>query len=853
MALNRARFAFILVGVIISACSQSSSKQGDALLPDAVDQDVDSDGLHGDLADTCQECADVVGEMDSSPDGDLTPGDITRDSAADTLNDSQSDAAVELTPLPVEPALFPQDLALYDGGFIQEHNHTWNEMEPGVGELVALLQPPPGYEDWDLPTLVSPQGLLLRDMAGVLEPLPPDPGLDSPVVAAAASSLGVFVATSDEVYSVTPSGEHQVVALLPEGDAKVRLVALPDSMHILKGSHWAIWMGEMLLEPTVAVAPTAIASTQWGLLTAQEGRLAMVNAMADPDNSFSWTVDLDVGTPVAILSNRTIPQQLDLVVVGSTGLVGLNFGSYGAPSVADVPLFAPGRVPLAGAVDAAAMADGGFAVAASGGVYRPIARSGAFEYRLYAAQRWMPAGEVRAVLAPEGATGLLYFATQQGLGYVTTGTWSIADKMVPMVERIVLRHDRDGAVADSRMTVPGDLTTSIPWDSDNDGGWTCYWVLAECLRYKVTGDQEAKAHFDKSLDRMLSLRTLTGTDYFLARAVIRIDGCILDDCDDPDDGEWFKSPDGEWWVKANTSNDEVTSHMFMMGLAHDLCADEAQKAAIVAHVDGIVGGLVENGFRLVDPQDGEPTSYGQFDPQYVNWWVEGQWGDGGRRSAQILGALNLAHYLTRKQKYLDAKADLLGEHDYGKNIDNLGVAAVYPFCAGSGDCDELALQAMFPLIRYEANPMLRQRWIAAWSQLYAHLSLQQDAFWDISNIFLLLTEASPEGNPDTSAMVLDHIRRWFQDYPTDLIRFPMHNELRQDTIPAPAYYLTKDKKAPMTMRSDGRIFPADERRNDRHNTSQFFLNGGWGANVEMDSADVLFAYWLARHTGLLTN
>ncbi len=57
--------------------------------------------------------------------------------------------------------------------------------------------------------------------------------------------------------------------------------------------------------------------------------------------------------------------------------------------------------------------------------------------------------------------------------------------------------------------------------------------------------------------------------------------------------------------------------MFMMGHAHDLCADEEQRAAIRAHVDGIVGGLVENGYRLLD-LDGEVTTYGQFDPDYVN-------------------------------------------------------------------------------------------------------------------------------------------------------------------------------------------------------------------------------------------
>lgn len=795
--------------------------QGD-LVPD-IEPDQQQDSQPADALDT----VDTPDSLDVSP--DLGDG-----------ADVGSDVEVVLDPLPIEPPAIPASWAMIDPLYEQEFNHTWNENEPEVGELIALIDPPQGYDTWETPTLVSPDGILLRDHTGVLMAQPLPNGDSGPIVSATATELGVYVATSTDVYKVEPGGTHTALPALPSGVYVTRLVGTGDQLHILGEDCWVIYWIDSYFPQTLngdGVVPRALARNGQDYYVASDYSLALMTAVGASFTT-QWSVPLDVGTPVAVLRNRTLPQSLQTLVVGTGGMAG--FGAAGdEPShIASVPLFESGTQPLAPARGAVSMPDGGFAVFAQGGVYRLVKRDGVLEYRVYAPERWMPTGDVRDILAPYNAEGSLYFATSGGLGFVTTTTWRVADKARAMVDRIVQRHDRDGAVADSHLTVPGDLSTNIPWDSDNDGGWSCYWVLSECFRYKVTGAADAKAHFDKSLDRMLSLRTLTGTDYFLARSVIRIEGCQLDDCDNPDDGEWFKSPDGEWWVKGNTSNDEVTSHMFMMGMAYDLCADDSQKEAIRAHIDGIVGGLVDNGYRLVDPQDGQPTSYGQFDPQYVNWWVEGQWGDGGRRSAQILGALNLAHYLTGKQKYLDAKAYLMGEQHYAENIDKVGDAAIYPFCAGNGDCDELGMQAFYALIRYEPNPLLRARWQKAWQQLYQSLHTQQDALWELSNVFL------GGSTPDLSLAL-----RWFHNYPTDLIRFVMRNESRIDAVAAPAYYLTKDKKAAYVMRSDGQIFPGDERPNDRHNTNQFVLNGGLGAGIEMDSADVLFAYWMGRYYG----
>ncbi|MBW2704283.1 MAG: hypothetical protein JRF33_25975, partial [Deltaproteobacteria bacterium] len=517
--------------------------------------------------------------------------------------------------------------------------------------------------------------------------------------------------------------------------------------------------------------------------------------------------------------------------VGNEGLAAYDLSGE-TPRALDVPEFAADRVPLLEPTAAAALWDGGFVVTTRGGAYRIMDRGQGPEWRVYNAERWLPDEDVRAVATEPGLEFSPFaFATAGGLARVSVEEMTLEEKLAPFLDRIVLRHDRDGAVADSHLLEKGDLSTNVPWDSDNDGGWTCYWLMSECYRYRVTGDPQAKAHFDKSLSRMLSFRTLTGTEHFLARAVIRKEGCVLDDCDNPDDGEWFTSPDGEWWVKGDTSNDEVTSHMFMMGPAYDLCADEAQKEAIRAHVDGIIGGIVDHGYQLTD-LDGECTTYGQFDPAYVNESFEGSYGDGGHRSVQLLGALNLALYLTGDPKYQQAKDELITLHHYDENAVH---ESEYPFRPGSGDADELGSQGFFALLFYESDPVLRARWMEGWNKTYEHLRLQQGALWDMLHASFGGAEAD-----------LSHTGRWLRLAPMDMIRWNQHNGHRQDLSLAPDYYHSDGR-----MRADGFILPYDERRCDRWNTDQFRVDGGMGGMVEMDGADVLMPYWMGRYYGFI--
>jgi len=500
------------------------------------------------------------------------------------------------------------------------------------------------------------------------------------------------------------------------------------------------------------------------------------------------------------------------------------------------PLFAADRVPLDQPRAAAKAWDGGFVVATAGGAYRMVDRGDGPEWRVYGAERWLPSEDIRGLLTDATADlAPLYFATAGGLATVTAQRITIEQKLAAFVDRVVSRHDRDGAVADSHLTRRGDLTSNIPWDSDNDGSWSAYWLMGECARWKVTGDADAKAHFDKTLDAMLFLRTVTGTDWFIARSVIRKEGCILDDCDNPDDGKWYTSADGKWWVKRDTSNDEVIAHVSMMAMAYEFCADADQRQRIATHMSGLMGGIIDHGYQLWDPITMAVTTYGQMDPDYVNVWIAGAYGDGGLRAAILLAGLTTTYWMTGDEKFAEAKRFLIEENGYAAAAETEIEHEVRPL---SNDNDEMSSWAWWTLLRYETDPVLRTRWEKGWSGVWdVKLKMQQAAWWSVARAVSGFTDMDLERD----------VRRWLRVVPVDMIRWNLHNSKRKDLVQVEKPFDGNNGG----MRTDGRPLPYDERPNDRWNTDQYRLDGGAGPYVEMDGAEVLLSYWKARLFGLI--
>ncbi len=729
-----------------------------------------------------------------------------------------------------------------DLAYLQERNHTTNEVDPAVGALVSVVLTPSGFGD-PSPLQVTPRAVFSKNgnSTRALFMLPEGA---ADLVAAAATGDLVAVISSRTVFRLSTTGtadafdapqDVELLGAASAGDAAVLFTSVGAAL--LRSSGEPRW-------PAADAPHLLAAADRSGEIVG--GGIGFVAGYASADDLLAgrakWTVSggaLAGESIRALVTDVTLPRAIDVVAIGENGVYGIDVSGATARTI-NVPELHAGRVPLGGATAipraAARTVDGGFVIATAGGAYRAIQRVDGFEWRVYPAERWLPSEDVRAVAtdltAPDGA---IWFATANGLATVTASRTTLEEKLGPFVDRIVERHDRDGAVADSHLLRRGDLTSNVKWDSDNDGGWTAYWVLGECYRWQVTGADDARANFDRAMEGMLRLTEITGTDYFLARSVIRKSTCNLDDCDDPDDGHWYTSADGEWWIKRDTSNDEVISHIFMMGPAYDLCATRDQRARIRDHIGGIVGGIMDHGWQLIDPITHEVTTYGQFDPGYVDSPVGGRFADGGQRAVAILAGLTEAYYMTGDERFLAGKSQLIAEHGYA---DKAQAEIDYPLrgLSYSGDGDELSAQAWFALLRYEQDPELRARWLDGWKRHHVHTAKQQGALWDVINGFV-----GGDVSPGFA-----NAARWLRTAPVDMIRWNIHNWHRLDLAPPPLFYADRGRE-----RSDGRILPYDERACERWNTSQYRMNGGHDGYTEMDGADVLAPYWMARYAGFI--
>jgi hypothetical protein len=727
-----------------------------------------------------------------------------------------------------------------DEKYVQEFNHTSNEVEPGIGPLVGVVIPPDGYTGFDTPTQVTPRGVV-RHREGGFDILKIDDSHPD-LTGAAATKWGLLILTSAEyLYTVNKAGEISA-RKAPDGvtingvfgGKTAAYLATSSGVAVIKSPDSITWGTGASVNTATEIYSSMLAEfNNWTTGVVSGGLDAVWVQIFDEKGSLGPAAKIgpDDGLNVGDVRALIGLEFESFMIIGDKGIQ-----QYDALDrlFFEKDIYKAGSYPLGSPRAGIKTSDEGFIVVTSGGAYRLMDRGNGPEWRVYNAERWLPSADVRAVATdPSVVDGPVWFATAGGLATVTAKRMTLEEKFAITVDRVMKRHDRDGAVADSHLTRKGDLSSNIPWDSDNDGSWTAYWLMGECFRYKVTGDPVAKTNFDRALQGMLNLTELTGVDYFLARSVIRKEGCRLDDCDDPDDGAWYNSPDGKWWVKRDTSNDEVGAHFMMMGHAYDLCADDAQKAAIRRHMVRIAGGIMDHAWQLIDPITGEVTTYGQFDPDYVTVNVVGKFGDGGVRAAMALEGLTMAYYMTGEKRFMDGKDYLIKVHGYDKEAQTMWD---HPFHQGNNDGNEMGTYAWFGLIRYEQDPKLRAKWADGWYREWVNVLKPQQAAWWIM-------AAAVMGSDDYD---LEEAARWMKLTPVDMIRWQVTNSNRLDLVKAPAPY---DKDG--AIRSDGRIIPYDERRNDRWNTDQFRVDGGMGGMIEMDGADAYCPYWMGRWYGFI--
>lgn len=294
---------------------------------------------------------------------------------------------------------------------------------------------------------------------------------------------------------------------------------------------------------------------------------------------------------------------------------------------------------------------GAFVVKAAGGI----------DY--YASERWLPSDEV-VHLAP-GADGAMLVLTTAGLGEIHFKPMTLHEKAMYYEQQVRDRHIRNGFNATLTGLVNGDLSTGYLADSDNDGLWTSLYLAAQAFRYAATGEQQALDHCIESLDAMARLFDVNPVPGFPARSYERRGiGDTRNVLSDPE--RWQLADHPDWYWKATTSSDEAIGHIFAFGVVAELVDHDATRQQAIELIDTLMGHIVENDWYLVD-YDGEPTTWGRWNPEYVNGFPTSV-GDRKLNSSNIIGMLQTAYHFTGKEVYKEKAFDLMDNHGYLENL-----------------------------------------------------------------------------------------------------------------------------------------------------------------------------------------
>jgi hypothetical protein len=346
-------------------------------------------------------------------------------------------------------------------------------------------------------------------------------------------------------------------------------------------------------------------------------------------------------------------------------------------------------------------------------------------------------------------------------------------------------------------------------------------VAAECFRYKVTGDADARDNARRGMQAVLRLETITGIPGFPARSFIKVGEDVQ-----PREGEWHDTPDKAWRWKGDTSSDEIVGNYFVYPIYYDLAADESEKAQLGGAMDRITNHILDHDYQLIDV-DGQRTRWGWWGPAAI--WEDPD--ETGLRALHILSHLRVALHLTGnaqyRARYQAAYNDLVTTHKYHWLTRNQKI--MVPGHINHSD-DELAFLSYYPLLRYETD--------AALLEVYKQ-SLERS--WQIER---------PERNPlwnviyaaGTGAREFDRVEtlRTLQEIPLDTIDWTVRNSQRRDV-----------QVDPMSDRFGHRqaltVLPYDELPMSKWNGNPYNLDGGNGGRSEDDGAYFLLPYWMGRY------
>jgi hypothetical protein len=307
------------------------------------------------------------------------------------------------------------------------------------------------------------------------------------------------------------------------------------------------------------------------------------------------------------------------------------------------------------------------------------------------------------------------------------------------------------------------------------------------------------------------------------------------------DKPWRATEDPEWDWKSTTSSDEAIGHAFVFGVIAELIDVESIRTKAIELLDGMMQHIVDNDLYLID-FDGKPTTWGRWNPEYVNSFPTSV-GDRKLNSSNIISMLQSAYYFTKKEIYKETAFELINEHGYLENLmrpmEEIGRAgnnaddwSQMLSSAWNHSDDEMYYLGYWGLYRYAFNDELKAMYKEAIIDHWEVERPEKEGLWNI------MTALVGDDNYDFEEAI------WYlQEYPLDLITWTVKNSHRKDIEHIP------DNFRKQTIKE---VLPPDELPIRRHNANRFQLDGGNDGQSEYSAGDIwLLPYWIGRYLNVI--
>ena len=510
------------------------------------------------------------------------------------------------------------------------------------------------------------------------------------------------------------------------------------------------------------------------------------------------------------------------------------------------------------------------------GTSKGVVRYDAGEWHYRQGKRWLVDDEVHSIAID--INGHAWIGTKGGLTRISFRSMTLREKAEIYEEEIerLIKRTSYGYLAPVRLKTPGDRTSSIKGDNDNDGLWTSMYGAGQCFAFAATGQDDARKRARDAFEALRFLQQVTqGGDPsppngYVARSIRSTE------LPDPNIGRverdrekrltddqlwkvyeprWPKSADGKWYWKSDTSSDELDGHYFFYGLYFDLVAQSGtEKDEVRTVVRALTNHLIENDYNLTD-HDGKPTRWGFFGPQSINydenWQVER-----GLNSLSLLSYLTVAQHVTGDPVYGEKIRELREHHAYDAN-------AMVPkiqrgIGSGNQSDDEMAFMGFYDLLQYSKDDNFKRRLLKAF---YPYWTLEQP---ELNPFFNFVYAACGRGKQVSDPWGDHSVEPWegwlgesigsLQAFPLDRANWGHSNSHRLDLIRLPKQQAldtfsssTRDRG----YRVNGKALPVDERHFNHWNTDAFQIDYSGDGSVLACGTVFLLPYYMGLYQGYI--